>query len=826
LCPVTKKLISQDDAAAPGSKLPVEVRAELLPAVGVTASAAELNTLDGITASVTELNHVDGVTAPIQTQLDAKQPLDADLTAIAGLTSAPDKVPYATGLGTWALADFTAAGRALLDDADAAAQRATLGATEQLASALEHNATTSLIIDGSYDRDTTWWAGEIGTGKALSTEQAFSGTQSFKITGARSHYPHVTAAGKTGFDATYGVIKSEGGRLYRLSYRVWRAVGNTSTGLIRSLWNCVGSAGTDSVNGFGPTGVVNQTDIPTGQWVQHTDYFVVPYSGTNSPYLGVYPFITTQSVDAADVFYIDNVRLDDLSNAPVELLAPPPTGDRTIDTANVQALVNLAQTTRGTVVLRNGTYAIDIVTAKLDYQPRIVGQGKQRTSVDGTIQMNGVSSKYSGGWLSDFKFVGSHTGEAALELNGVCDVHWDRVRVEGTYDVGIWFHNELSGDYVELCNGVMDFYLTVTTALKYTVGAGGASFHWSGLTGGAIQHDSLGPAILIEAGARPYNSPLTVGVWSDSAAYPVIQHNGDVRANFWGNLTVEQTTAAAALAAGTALPFAGTISAYMGPGLSVSFGALYQPDGGVQAVSGGGVTALPMSASTATAAGTTTLTIASTQVQIFTGSTTQNCDLPTTSVIEGMAYTVINKSTGVVTVRSSAGNTVVAIAAAHAATIVANTATPTTAAHWTVQGYVGTTASVLYGTDASGLATQYAVAVAATVSAVPQRNANGSLLSINFVPNLTTTATAAGTTALSAFSSEVQVFTGSTTQTVTLPTTGVAAGQRFTIINTSTGAVTVNASGGALVKTVAANTSTVVTSLVATPTTAAHWFAT
>jgi hypothetical protein len=59
------------------------------------------------------------------------QPADSDLTAIAALTSAADKLAYATGAGTWALTAFTAAGRALVDDADAAAQRTTLSVYSQ-----------------------------------------------------------------------------------------------------------------------------------------------------------------------------------------------------------------------------------------------------------------------------------------------------------------------------------------------------------------------------------------------------------------------------------------------------------------------------------------------------------------------------------------------------------------------------------------------------------------------------------------------------------------------------------------------------------------------
>lgn len=52
---------------------------------------------------------------------------DAGLASIAGLVTAADEMLYLTALDTYATATLTAAGRALLDDASASAQRTTLG---------------------------------------------------------------------------------------------------------------------------------------------------------------------------------------------------------------------------------------------------------------------------------------------------------------------------------------------------------------------------------------------------------------------------------------------------------------------------------------------------------------------------------------------------------------------------------------------------------------------------------------------------------------------------------------------------------------------------
>jgi hypothetical protein len=91
--------------------------------------------------------------------------------------------------------------------------------------------------------------------------------------------------------------------------------------------------------------------------------------------------------------------------------------------------------------------------------------------------------------------------------------------------------------------------------------------------------------------------------------------------------------------------------------------------------------------------------------------------------------------------------------------------------------------------------------------------------------DLATVTTSGGTTTLTNDSATMQQFAGSASHTMVLPTTEVPAGRLFIVQNSSTGVITVNASGGGFVSALASGGTGYFISVAATPTTAGNWLA-
>lgn len=272
---------------------------------------------------------------------------------------------------------------------------------------------------------------------------------------------------------------------------------------------------------------------------------------------------------------------------------------------------------------------------------------------------------------------------------------------------------------------------------------------------------------------------------------------------------------------------------------------------------------------TATAAGTTTLTATSNYRQYFTGSTTQTVVLPVSSTMTlGQAFEIHNNSTGTVTVNTSAGagNTVATVEGGKSVLITAILTSGTTTASWSAK-FIG--ASTNTGTGALVFGTAPTVTNASLVT--PSVGSAGFTLAGSSTGNTTiitsstgggtvtvpagtqtlatqggqetftnktitqptidnikmgwsTTATAGGTTTLTATSNYRQFFTGTLNQIIVLPvSTTMTVGQAFEIHNNGTGTLTVNSSGGNLVATIEGGKSYLITAILNTGTTAASW---
>ena len=135
------------------------------------------------------------------------QAYDAGLQSISGLTTSADQMIYTTALDTYATTSLTAAGRAILDDADASAQRTTLGlaiGTNVQAYDAELTAIAGLAVtDGNIivGNGTTWVA---ESGATARTSLGLGTGDSPTFTAVTAGQVDVTAQGDVRFQDTTG----------------------------------------------------------------------------------------------------------------------------------------------------------------------------------------------------------------------------------------------------------------------------------------------------------------------------------------------------------------------------------------------------------------------------------------------------------------------------------------------------------------------------------------------------------------------------------------------------------------------------------------------
>ena len=202
--------------------------------------------------------------------------------------------------------------------------------------------------------------------------------------------------------------------------------------------------------------------------------------------------------------------------------------------------------------------------------------------------------------------------------------------------------------------------------------------------------------------------------------------------------------------------------------------------------------------------GTTTLTASDAQVQVITGTGFPTVKLPSTGIVAGRRFVILNRGSGNATIQASGGGTICLAYAGYAliAEFVALQDNPTDAAHWCANaGSVWTTPNTLV-----------------------QRNTGGWIYGSGLYAIPVNVATNGGTTTLTDASAQTQVATGTSAHTFKLPSAGnIYAGIEWTFVNQSTQTITIQSSGGNTVDTVASGDSKRFRALATTPTTAAHW---
>ena len=167
--------------------------------------------------------YVDAVSVIIAT----KQALNDGLTSISGLTTAADKMIYTTASDTYAVTGLTSFARTLLDDADAATARGTLGLAADVHTFTTSGTWTKPAGGATRIRVQLWGGGGSGGNGSLSYQcgggggggyieymfdpTLMAGTETVTVGIGGARQTGAAIDGNAGGDTTFGILLTAGG---------------------------------------------------------------------------------------------------------------------------------------------------------------------------------------------------------------------------------------------------------------------------------------------------------------------------------------------------------------------------------------------------------------------------------------------------------------------------------------------------------------------------------------------------------------------------------------------------------------------------------------